>query len=1104
MFVLKANMELKNTYTRLIESTKARVDWTGLIIVNNDSLILLGKEKSLVFSMDRKSVFGDIIEKEIDESKAYIVRSTQKNIISFLNIPLYVLGKWGALKGLVVNHNYDKLNNMFDGIVSQVKVETKMTRDNIRFYKRGIRFDYEDVLNELIKNEQRLATGEDYEDEHNEYKMGLWRKIKWVTDKKQFDKINEYQKVESSDVGKNFFSVSFKCPYCKDKLYMVLFDKNKEYLIETDEQRVYLARAYTCTRCHSMFTPKPEKLLSEGDIFKIDFEDDEVAYADYASLLSDAGSRENNYNFNRYEFAKPQKKEKHLEDYKNAGYTKKQINEMIDEGFFEEDEIENYNKEATSKKKNPLKSMFKNPLRLGKHKKETLEDLSEENVDTEGNTAEKIDDAYNEKNRLVNENDDIKGKKDTSNKTIKKQKNTINNNKEQKENYVDNEDSKEEKENHVNVQDNKEEQVDDENNKDKQIENTYHKKDKSTIKVQNTNYNNDNENTKNTQTTSYSNDNESVIKPQNENSDNDNKTKDKLQGVKKLKKQNKDIYQNNISSEYNDKDENNLNNKRHTNISDLKTEKEIVKDKKITNKNTQGIAVTNNGKNVANNYDEEKTEDISSKITKNDYIKDTQINKAPKQNILTSISEKMKSKSANKEIERLKNEPQNINNNENSNSKNKPNNTIYDIPITETEIKELVNNAKAANFEDTVKIIDVINNSKVSDDKKEPFINTLKNMAKLKAKKEIADELKKDANNLTAKNVKVIKNTVQKYKDYAPELVEKIDNTSLKLDSKETKDIRNIIKMQTDSTREGLIVLKNELISKGFDDDNLKPYIDKIDTAIAKTDKIQIDKICGDMENMTYGDIEDAYDKIEKGIFLPELKNNALLMLDKRLSMIKINESTLLVKKLSKMIDSKIPNTKRIYYCNVIKMMLEKEKNNDLELVNELKSQLSEEELKEDNERADIIINNALKTYGFINNKYEYPIAVFDSSVNGNGKAGIIITDEHIFYKNVVNPGSVRIDNIKDVTSESKVLGNNILLIKENGEIIKLNARYCAKSVEPMVEILSEYVQYIKEKPKSRDLKYMAKKEHKVKCCYRCGYTFSSGNVCPKCGNVQN
>lgn len=1013
MFVLKANVELKNTYTRLIESTKSRVDWTGLIIVNNDSLILLGKEKSLVFSMERKSVFGDIIEKDIDESSAYIVRSSQKNIISFLNIPLYVLGKWGALKGLVVNHNYEKLNSMFDDIVGQVKVEAKMTKDNIRFYKRGIRYDYEDVLTELIKNEQRLATGEEEEDEHNEYKMGLWRKIKWISDKKQFDKITTYQKVESSDIGKNFFSVTFKCPYCKDKLYMVLFDKNREYLIETDEQRVYLARAYTCTNCHSMFTPKPDKLLSEGDIFKLDFEDDVVAYLDYASLLSDAGSRENNYNFNRYEFAKPQRKEKHLTDYEKAGYTKAQIDEMIEEGFFEEDEVADRKLNVQAKSKVSIKNVFKNPFKSQKDKDTSL---SEEDNDYDENISEE-------------NSNEIASNKENANKSVKKKKVKVNN------------------ETNERITDDEEIQQDVEHEKTKKVE-----KEKNTSKKRCTENTEDDENSNEDMSNAENDDNEDSIT---------NITAKK--GKRKIKKK-QDIE---VDTEYYADD----------NEDDTKIELKIAKKKNIkkiiTKKNAKNKLVSDT-EDVSDNEETKRIKIVKKYVEAEENIAEDTDDVEVKENIIEDA-----------EYEET--------------------DTEYPLPEDEDDIKELVKDAKDTDFDNTIKIIEVIDKSRVSATKKQPFIDALKKMATIKAKKEIATKIKKDSDTKTAHNVKILKNTVQKYKDYAPELVEKIDNTSAKLDEVETKNIKKIIKTQADDDRESLINLRKKLLSKGFDEDNVKPYIDRIDGVIEKKDKKEIDKICSNVEDMSYADVVDAYEKIAEGIFLPELKNNALMMLDKRLSMIKINESTLLVKKLKKMIESEIDDTSRMYYCNVVKMALEREEATNSELALELYSELEEEmqENKESDVRSDIIINNALKTYGFINNKYEYPIVVLDSSLNGTGKSGVIITDEHIFYKNIVNPGSVKIENVASISLENKMYGKAILLILKNGEIAKLPTKYCAKNLEDMVKILTEFVEYLKEKPKSRDLKYMAKKEHKVKCCYRCGYTFTNGNVCPKCGNVQ-
>lgn len=87
---------------------------------------------------------------------------------------------------------------------------------------------------------------------------------------------------------------------------MVVYPKNKEFHIDTDEGRVILARAYTCMDCHRFYTPKPYKLLMEGSIYMMDFEDDNTAYEDYQELLGADGQRISNSRFNRYESSAPQ------------------------------------------------------------------------------------------------------------------------------------------------------------------------------------------------------------------------------------------------------------------------------------------------------------------------------------------------------------------------------------------------------------------------------------------------------------------------------------------------------------------------------------------------------------------------------------------------------------------------------------------------------------------------------------------------------------------------------------------------------------------------------------------------------------------------------
>ena len=70
-----------------------------------------------------------------------------------------------------------------------------------------------------------------------------------------------------------------------------LISKGKEFVIDTDEGQVRLARAYTCIRCCSFYTPRPERLLIDGDCYVMDFTGDRSAYEDYQELLGRKGER---------------------------------------------------------------------------------------------------------------------------------------------------------------------------------------------------------------------------------------------------------------------------------------------------------------------------------------------------------------------------------------------------------------------------------------------------------------------------------------------------------------------------------------------------------------------------------------------------------------------------------------------------------------------------------------------------------------------------------------------------------------------------------------------------------------------------------------------
>ena len=126
----------------------------------------------------------------------------------------------------------------------------------------------------------------------------------------------------------------------------------------------------------------------------------------------------------------------------------------------------------------------------------------------------------------------------------------------------------------------------------------------------------------------------------------------------------------------------------------------------------------------------------------------------------------------------------------------------------------------------------------------------------------------------------------------------------------------------------------------------------------------------------------------------------------------------------------------------------------------------------------------ALNTYAADRSRYEYPILICDSSAKKNGKEGFLLTPDHIFYNSTFNSEKIPIRAIHGVEGNTGGIP--------------------AKELAVFAQVLDAFVSYLQEKPESRSISYLAKEKHEVKCCYRCGYTYREGNVCPKCGNQAN
>ncbi|MDE5599143.1 MAG: hypothetical protein K2J04_15115, partial [Lachnospiraceae bacterium] len=326
MLLLKANPELHKVFGRLIKAMKVPVTWTDTFIIMNNSLVLAGDVRSLVFNFDNKKVSTTIIEVPVKSAQLESMpNDTLLNNV--MNMILYAFGKWGAIS-VKVDKDYTTLNSLFENILRPVNIEPGFTAENFHFFKDGMQVTYEDTMLailRLLKDEgklkegQSLATSEentqddaptknaasqnnmDDAEADYDYQIGLWHNLCWKKASYEFRKsLQTETDTTKSRIGRDFYITNYMCPNCSQKLYVGVYPTDKELLIDTEEGRVFMARTYACHECNTFYTPRPGKLLQEGDVYHLQFDEDRTAYEDYLDILGDKAERTTNYKFNEF------------------------------------------------------------------------------------------------------------------------------------------------------------------------------------------------------------------------------------------------------------------------------------------------------------------------------------------------------------------------------------------------------------------------------------------------------------------------------------------------------------------------------------------------------------------------------------------------------------------------------------------------------------------------------------------------------------------------------------------------------------------------------------------------------------------------------------
>ena len=298
----------------------------------------------------------------------------------------------------------------------------------------------------------------------------------------------------------------------------------------------------------------------------------------------------------------------------------------------------------------------------------------------------------------------------------------------------------------------------------------------------------------------------------------------------------------------------------------------------------------------------------------------------------------------------------------------------------------------------------------------------------------------------------------------------------------ERGEAEDILKRSRRSTRKDLLDMLDAIKGRKFSGDIEKEYADRVLDAVAKLDRRRMDDACRDSADYTGEELERLYNSIKEESFLPEIKNPALDSVAKRLKRIKNEEAGLLVARLKKELqNNNVSDNSRHYFYPAADASDDRSGENAIERMEYAKG-----------------------TYGVSMGDFEYPIMMVDTTRTQNGREGMLLTPEAVYYSNFVTCGSIKVENIRAIEASTGFLGKSVTAHLNDGSKVKLPHVVGAGELKGYAKALNDFVMYLKERPFSRKEKYLAKEKHDVICCFRCGYVYKGLKECPKCGYKQN
>ncbi len=1048
MLVLQANQEQEATFNKLIQTMGEQVVWDGRFFVRDNELILEGTVRSLIFQFETRKVLTDLVDLPVREDQVVDI-SRHPTLKDLVNMVLYAFGKWGTLRGLRVEQDYPQLNQLFGKILGMYYIEPSLRKENFRFYKVGVRITYEEVLQTVLEYEKKQ------EDDPKAESQGLWHRLIWKNRERTFHKTETtlLERVEDR-IGNNFYLVGYECPKCSSKLHMAVYPEGKEVRIDTEEKGVYLARAYTCSNCCCFYTPRPDRLISEGLIYEMDFSGDEKAYEDYLELLGYHGERAANFKYNEYEAVRKQRLQREEQAATGTGqhpdrlYSKqdalKQMEDFgkrfsslpdevfqrfahrVEEGFYPDAAVAKHEKKILKE----IKKREEEALKRTQH-----QDVPEVDVQ---NSAGGTKGADYPKPAMYGQARHSGGAADSAGRAHHSREAANSAGRAHDPNMELN-DSGQARYNSMELDDNGQARY-----------SSMELNDRKQARYGSMELNDRKQ-------ARYG----SMELDDMGQAHYDGMELDDIGQVRHSHMEPDDNGQAHRSSmELNHRGQPHavgasaaVGNTAHKDT--FGQEQDTGRVPGSFAHGSAGGGQAENQRQAEKNAAQERLEKYRIRVGMLERLSDRQKHELKKQIHADSIIDALDKKDLLHQIEEAEYKDLAA---QLSYKAEKSNNKNY------SQMKRMIREAEEADYPEGLK---------------GAYLEKLHQIQAQKGKEEVEKLMNTLPERMDRAGYKKLEEQLKSYQDV--DLSPYQETLKQKREAAEKQEIAGMVKRSRKVSRGDYTGLMRRLEEQQFADENIAPYMEKIQEKVHAMDEERLGELLNGTQQMDFDAAAAVYEQIDAENFLPELKSSALEMLSKRLQKIRTDECELLVGKLQEEMRGVIKENARHHFYPARKVMLHTAEPAETSA-----------------------IDAALSAYASERSMFEYPIFSVDTSRSFNGREGMVLTPENLFYSTRLHAYGIPIANIASIEASTGLLNRRLTLEETDGAQHKLPYAVKTGEMEDWANILEEFVRYLQEKPASRKLNYLAKETHDTICCYRCGYVYHGRDVCPECGYKKN